>query len=77
MHFCELGDPGELSPSQILIRTEFSYEKIASVSFSGVNQDDITIVWVPGSFEIPGTLKLMCLSKKFDALICLGAVVKG
>jgi 6,7-dimethyl-8-ribityllumazine synthase len=32
---------------------------------------------VPGSFEIPGTLKLMCLSKKFDALICLGAVVKG
>jgi len=50
---------------------------IASLSSTGVSQDNITVAWVPGSFEIPGAVKLMCLSKKFDALICLGAVIKG
>jgi len=44
---------------------------------TGVSQDNITIVWVPGTFEIPGVANLMAVSKKFDALICLGAVIKG
>ena len=34
-------------------------------------------MWVPGTFEIPSTTNLMAISKKFDALICLGAVIKG
>jgi len=40
-------------------------------------QDDITAVWVPGSFEIPLAAKKMANSKKYDAVICLGAVIRG
>ena len=39
--------------------------------------EDISIVWVPGSFEIPSTAKKMAKSKKYDAVICLGAVIRG
>jgi len=38
---------------------------------------DITVAWVPGSFEIPVTAKKMVQSEKFDAVICLGAVIRG
>ena len=38
---------------------------------------DITIAWVPGSFEIPLTAKKMAQSSNYDALICLGAVIRG
>ena len=41
------------------------------------NEDDITVVWVPGSFEIPLAAKKMAESKKYDAVICLGAVIRG
>ncbi len=40
-------------------------------------QDDITVAWVPGSFEIPITAKKMAQSSNFDAVICLGAVIRG
>ena len=40
-------------------------------------QDDITAVWVPGSFEIPLAAKKMANSKSYDAVICLGAVIRG
>ena len=43
----------------------------------GVNQTDIEIAWVPGSFEIPLIAKKLAQSKKYDAVICLGAVVRG
>jgi 6,7-dimethyl-8-ribityllumazine synthase len=42
-----------------------------------VSDDAITIVWVPGSFEIPLTAQKLAQSKKFDAIICLGAVIRG
>ncbi len=38
---------------------------------------DITLAWVPGSFEIPLAAKKMAKSKKYDAVICLGAVIRG
>jgi len=38
---------------------------------------DITVVWVPGSFEIPFAAKKMAQSGNYDALICLGAVIRG
>lgn len=38
---------------------------------------DITITWAPGSYEIPVIAKQLALSKKFDAIICLGAVIRG
>ncbi|MBU0559377.1 MAG: 6,7-dimethyl-8-ribityllumazine synthase [Bacteroidetes bacterium] len=40
-------------------------------------EEDITLCWVPGSFEIPIAAKKMALSKKYDAIICLGAVIRG
>ncbi len=40
-------------------------------------QDDITVAWVPGSFEIPLVAKKMANSKNYDAVICLGAVIRG
>jgi 6,7-dimethyl-8-ribityllumazine synthase len=43
----------------------------------GVNQEDMVIAWVPGSFEIPLAAKKLAETKRFDAVICLGAVVRG
>ena len=43
----------------------------------GVQEDDITVAWVPGAFEIPLVAQKMAQSKKYDAIICLGAVIRG
>ena len=43
----------------------------------GVDESEIELVWVPGAFEIPLAAKKMAKSKKYDAVICLGAVIKG
>jgi 6,7-dimethyl-8-ribityllumazine synthase len=43
----------------------------------GVREDDITLATVPGALEIPPVLQHMALSSKFDALIALGAVIRG
>ena len=43
----------------------------------GVNKEDMEIAWVPGSFEIPLAAKKLAETKRFDAVICLGAVVRG
>ena len=43
----------------------------------GVSEDDITLAWVPGSFEIPVIAKKMAESGKYDAVLCLGAVIRG
>ena len=42
-----------------------------------VNDDDIDVAWVPGAFEIPLITKKMAESKKYDAILALGAVIKG
>ncbi|NOH15442.1 6,7-dimethyl-8-ribityllumazine synthase [Clostridium cochlearium] len=43
----------------------------------GVDEKDIEIAWVPGAFEIPLIAKKMAKSKKYDGVICLGAVIRG
>ncbi|MDR5588275.1 MULTISPECIES: 6,7-dimethyl-8-ribityllumazine synthase [Clostridium] len=43
----------------------------------GVNVEDIDVAWVPGAFEMPLIAKKMAKSPKYDAVICLGAVIKG
>ncbi len=42
-----------------------------------VADDDIEVVWVPGSFEIPLAAAKVAASGKLDAVICLGAVIRG
>ena len=43
----------------------------------GVEDDDITLAWVPGAFEIPMIANRMASSGEYDAVICLGAVING
>ncbi len=43
----------------------------------GANEEDIGIIWVPGAFEIPLIAKKMGKSGRYDAIICLGAVIRG
>lgn len=43
----------------------------------GADENDITLAWVPGAFEIPTAARQMALSGKYDAVICLGAVIRG
>jgi len=43
----------------------------------GAAEEDIEIAWVPGAFEIPLVAQKMAISGKYDAVICLGAVIRG
>ncbi len=43
----------------------------------GVAEKNITAVWVPGAFELPLAAKKMALSGNYDAVICVGAVIRG
>jgi 6,7-dimethyl-8-ribityllumazine synthase len=43
----------------------------------GVGVDDIDVAWVPGALEIPLIAQRMAAGKKYDAVICLGAVIRG
>ncbi len=61
---------------------EFITSKLLGGAIDGlkrenVKEDDIEVTWVPGAFEIPLIAKKMANSKKYDAVICLGAVIRG
>jgi 6,7-dimethyl-8-ribityllumazine synthase len=43
----------------------------------GVNDDSINIIWCPGAFEIPVVARQVAQSARYDAVICLGAVIRG
>ncbi len=43
----------------------------------GVSEENIDIAWVPGSFEIPLASKKLAQTKRYDAIICLGAIIRG
>jgi len=43
----------------------------------GVNEEDVEVTWVPGSFEIPLIALKLAQTKKYDAVICLAAVIRG
>jgi len=48
-----------------------------AINRHGASEDDVDVAWVPGAFEIPLVAKKMVKSGKYDAVICLGAVIKG
>ena len=50
---------------------------LEQLSASGVNAQDIAVVHVPGAVEIPLTAQLMAKQKRYHAIICLGAVIRG
>ena len=61
---------------------DFITEKLLSGALdalirSGTSDEDIEVVKVPGAFEIPVLAQKMAKTKRFDAVICLGAVIKG
>ncbi len=43
----------------------------------GAEDTNLTLIWVPGAFEIPGVAVKLAKSKSYDALICLGTVIRG
>ena len=49
----------------------------AALAKCGVAPDDVTVASVPGSFELPVTAKRMAETGRFDAVVCLGAVIRG
>lgn len=61
---------------------EFITSKLLGGAIDGlkrenVKEENIEVAWVPGAFEIPLIAKKMADSKKYDAIICLGAVIRG
>lgn len=50
---------------------------LAALRKAGVDDSDIDVVHVPGSFEIPVVAKSMAMSGSYDSVICIGAVVRG
>lgn len=79
---------GNLVPEKIKVGivaarfNEFITSKLLSGALDGlrrhnVPEEDIQIAWVPGAFEIPLVASKMAQSGKYDAVICLGAVIRG
>lgn len=61
---------------------EFIVSKLLSGAMDGLmrhglGEDHVDVAWVPGAFEIPLIAKKMAQSDKYDAVICLGAVIRG
>jgi 6,7-dimethyl-8-ribityllumazine synthase len=50
---------------------------IATLSARGLRDEDVVTAWVPGAFEVPTAAKWAAESGRFDAVICLGAVIRG
>lgn len=48
-----------------------------AINRHGANTDEVEVAWVPGTFEIPIIAQKMAKSGKYDAVICLGAVIRG
>jgi 6,7-dimethyl-8-ribityllumazine synthase len=49
----------------------------AELDRRGCRESDIHVAWVPGAFEIPQTARILALTERYDALVALGAVIRG
>ncbi|MBO4876683.1 MAG: 6,7-dimethyl-8-ribityllumazine synthase [Ruminococcus sp.] len=79
---------GKLIPSEVRIGivvarfNEFITSKLLggavdTLTRHGISEDSIDVAWVPGAFEIPLIASRMAKSGKYDAVICLGAIIRG
>jgi 6,7-dimethyl-8-ribityllumazine synthase len=50
---------------------------LAALEAAGVGADDVTVVHVPGAFELPAAAQLAARTRRFDAVVCLGCLVRG
>jgi len=50
---------------------------VDALARSGVSDDDVTVVWVPGAFEVPVVARRLAGGGEVDAIVCLGAVIRG
>ena len=79
----KLVDGGSIKVAIVVARfNEFITSKLLGGALDtlkrhGVCDDDITVAWVPGAFEIPLAASKMANSGKYDAVICVGAVIRG
>jgi 6,7-dimethyl-8-ribityllumazine synthase len=60
-----------------LVTTKLVDGARAGLAHHGVSEDAVTVAWVPGAFEIPLVAQRFASSGRFDAVICLGAVIRG
>lgn len=79
----KLVDGGSIKVAIVVARfNEFITSKLLGGALDtlkrhGVNDDDITVAWVPGAFEIPVICDKLACSGKYDAVIALGAIIRG
>jgi 6,7-dimethyl-8-ribityllumazine synthase len=59
------------------ITTKLLEGALDAIKRHGASGDDVEIAWVPGAFEIPVIAKKMAETGKYDAIICVGAVIRG
>jgi len=59
------------------VTTKLVEGALAGFAHHGVPDDAITVIWVPGAFEIPLIADRLAISGRVDAIVCLGAVVRG
>lgn len=60
-----------------VVTTKLLEGAVAALKQNGVREEEVTVAWVPGAFEIPATAKKLAASKKYAAVICLGALIRG
>ena len=60
-----------------VITRQLTTGAVETLERHGVKDEDISVAWVPGSFELPVVAKAFAESGQYDAVICLGAVIRG
>jgi len=50
---------------------------VSALRERGLSEEHVTVAWVPGAFEVPTAARWAALSGRFDAVVCLGAVIRG
>ena len=60
-----------------VITRQLTTGAVETLERHGVKDEDISVAWVPGAFELPVVAKAFAKSGQYDAVICLGAVIRG